>query len=63
MGIDDSVFLSVLNGGENVLALLLYFSLAFFCSSAGILDLLLAEFDIILLKIPLLEWGCVNLDN
>jgi len=61
MGIDDSGGLSLLNDSLNVSALFLLFSLAFF--SSGFLGLLLTKFNIILLKIPLLEWGCINLDN
>jgi hypothetical protein len=61
MGIDDSGSLSLLQDGLHVSALFLFFSLAFL--SSGFLDFLLSEFNIILLKIPLLEWGCINLDN
>lgn len=61
MSINESGSLSLLQDGENVSALLLFLRLGFF--SSGFLDLLLTEFNIILLKIPLSEWGSVDLDN
>lgn len=61
MLVNDSGSLSLLDHSLDVSALFLFFDL-FFDNCIG-LDFLLSEFNIILLKIPLLERSSIYLDN